>query len=224
MANIKKQTAEKKTKVISAEMPVYDIKGVKTSEIKIPASILNADVNMRLLAQYERVYQANQRQGNASAKTRGEVSGSTKKIYRQKGTGNARHGSRKAPIFVGGGVVFGPLPHNFDLSLNKKQIQKSLAMALHVKQEEKALVGFVVEVMELKKTKEIANLLKKIKIARNTMLILPEVAAKEIVFAARNIPFVTIHSAHTVNAHDVMRSHFIIFVGDTLEKIAKRLA
>jgi len=78
--------------------------------------------------------------------------------------------------------------------------------------------------MELKKTKDFALLLEKVKIARNTILILPEVVAKDIVFAARNIPFVTIHSAHTVNAHNVMKSHFIIFVGDTLEKIAKRVA
>src|SRR5207248_616028 len=96
-----------------------------SGKVSLPKEIFAETVNKKLLAQAVRVYLANKRQGNASTKTRGEVEGSTRKIYRQKGTGNARHGSIRAPIFVKGGIVHGPRPRDFSLGLSKKMRRKA---------------------------------------------------------------------------------------------------
>src|SRR3989344_1755133 len=98
----------KKTSGLSAD--VYNTAGKNVSKVNLPKTNFGAKINDGLMAQAVRVYLANQRMGTASTKTRSEVKGSTRKIWRQKGTGRARHGSKKAPIFVGGGVAFGPRP------------------------------------------------------------------------------------------------------------------
>ena len=128
----KKLTTPKKKKV-NLTIPVYDLDGKEKSTLEVAKEIFGIESNPKLIAQYVRVYHANQRQGTSSTKTRGEVRGSTRKIYRQKGTGKARHGDIKAPIFVGGGVVGGPQPGKHSLKLNKKQIKKSLFTALSLK-------------------------------------------------------------------------------------------
>src|SRR3972149_4980450 len=126
---VKKVTSVKKTvkavKAVKATVTeeVDSAKGIRTSvvgldgksagSITLPQALNNAKINRQLMAQAVRVYLANQRVGNASTKTRGEVEGSTRKIYKQKGTGRARHGAIRAPIFVGGGVVFGPQPPEY---------------------------------------------------------------------------------------------------------------
>src|SRR3989338_9847754 len=107
----------------------------------MPKEIFAVEASPRLLAQYVRVYLANRRQGTASAKTRAEVKGSTRKIYKQKGTGKARHGDIKAPIFIGGGVVGGPIPRDFSLKFNKKQKRKVLFYALTLKLKQKDIFG-----------------------------------------------------------------------------------
>ncbi len=109
---------------------VTDVHGKRAGSITLPAELFAAKVNKKLLAQSVRVYLSRQRTGNASTKTRGEVEGSTRKIYRQKGTGRARHGAIRAPIFRGGGIVFGPRPRDFSLSIPKKMQRLALASAL----------------------------------------------------------------------------------------------
>ncbi|MEK7118974.1 MAG: 50S ribosomal protein L4, partial [Patescibacteria group bacterium] len=109
---------------------VIGVDGKAKGTMTLPKELFSAKVNAKLLATAVRVYRANQRKGNASTKTRGEVEGSTKKIYRQKGTGRARHGGIRAPIFVGGGIAFGPRPRDYSLSLPKKMRRIALASAL----------------------------------------------------------------------------------------------
>src|SRR5882724_11511103 len=151
MAQAKKKTTEEKVKkeatdVVSKSdkktlaLDVYGLDGKVAEKVTVPAAIFGEKVNKTLLAQAVRVYLANKRQGNASTKTRGEVDGSTRKIYRQKGTGKARHGSVRAPIFVHGGVVFGPKPRDFSLSLPKKMKRKALFSALSAKLQGKELI------------------------------------------------------------------------------------
>jgi large subunit ribosomal protein L4 len=115
----------------------------KEKIIDFPKEMFESIENKPLLAQAVRVYLANQRQGNASTKTRGEVHGTTKKVYKQKGTGRARHGAKKAPIFVGGGIAGGPKPRDYSLKLNKQQKKIALICALTLKRNEKKL--FVLE-------------------------------------------------------------------------------
>lgn len=223
MAETKEKKPAKEKKVTSGEIPVFDVEGTQVSTMKVPAGVINADENIKLIAQYERVYQANQRKGMASAKTRGQVSGSTKKIYKQKGTGNARHGSRKAPIFVGGGIVFGPIPHDYSLQLNKKQVQKALAAALHIKYTDKKLAAMVKESIDMKKTKDVALFLKNTGMTRKTLLVLPE-KAEGFMMSARNIPSLMLRSVSTLNAHDVLEAHSVFFIDETLSIVGKRLA
>ncbi|OGK53587.1 50S ribosomal protein L4 [Candidatus Roizmanbacteria bacterium RIFCSPLOWO2_01_FULL_45_11] len=111
-------------------VPVVGIDGTQKGTISLPASIFSVTASEQLIAQSVRVYQANQRQGGAKVKTRGDVAGSRRKIWRQKGTGRARHGDRYAPIFVGGGIAHGPVPRDFSLSMSKKMRRKALSAVL----------------------------------------------------------------------------------------------
>src|SRR3989344_6029979 len=133
VARVRVSSASKTTKKGSLFAPVYDLKGAKSGTLALPKEVFGTKVNNSLMAQAVRVYLANQRQGNATTKTRGEVQGSSKKIYRQKGTGRARHGSLRAPIFVKGGIVFGPKPRDFSLDLPKKMKRKALFSSLSAK-------------------------------------------------------------------------------------------
>jgi len=123
-----------------------------------------------LFSQYMRVYGIRSRQGNASTKTRSEVRGTTKKIYKQKGTGRARHGDNKAPIFVGGGVVGGPRPHEYEAFLNKRVNKKSTYMAL-LNRVRSGNVSIVSSISQQKKTKEVFLLLKKNKLSSKKLLV-----------------------------------------------------
>src|SRR3989338_10897476 len=122
MVTIKKTTTVKKT---SPSLVIYNIEGKEEKTIELPKDIFSVSANPSLLAQAVRVYLVNQRQGNVKVKTRSEVIGSTRKIYRQKGTGKARHGAIKAPIFVGGGVAHGPKQKDYNLKFNKKMRKKA---------------------------------------------------------------------------------------------------
>src|SRR5258708_225116 len=128
--SVSKKTEKKYTPV---SVDVIGVDGKVSGKVSLPGEMFGEKVNKTLLAQAVRVYLANQRQGNASTKTRGEVDGSTAKIYRQKGTGRARHGSKRAPIFVKGGLVFGPKPRDFSLALPQKMKRKALFGALSAK-------------------------------------------------------------------------------------------
>ena len=151
-----------KSPVSKLTVSVYGMDGKSSGTVTLPKEIFGEVVNKKLLAQAVRVYMANKRQGNASTKTRGEVEGSTRKIYRQKGTGNARHGSIRAPIFVKGGIVHGPKPRDFGLDLSKKMRRKALFSALSAKLQDgdvKVVSGF--EKMT-PKTKQFVSVLGKI--------------------------------------------------------------
>jgi large subunit ribosomal protein L4 len=113
-------TSKKQTKQKDATARVVSPAG-SVKEASLTSPLFNAEVNLSMLAQYIRVYMANARQGTASTKDRSQIIGTTKKVYKQKGTGNARHGSMKAPIYVGGGVAGGPKPRDYSLGLSKKQ-------------------------------------------------------------------------------------------------------
>ncbi|MGH9858113.1 MAG: 50S ribosomal protein L4, partial [Acidobacteriota bacterium] len=164
---VEKKTADKAVKpeadkkmYAAVNVNVLGLDGKVIGKMSLPGEIFGEKVNKALLAQAVRVYLANQRQGNASTKTRGEVDGSTRKIYRQKGTGRARHGSLRAPIFVKGGIVFGPKPRDFSLSMPQKMKRKALFSALSAKiQDQQLTVMSGLEDMK-PKTKAFVALLK----------------------------------------------------------------
>lgn len=200
-------------------MKVYDIDGKEKKEIELPKSIFKADVNPKLLAQYVKVYLANQRQGTAATKTRGEVIGSTRKIYRQKGTGRARHGSIKAPIFVGGGVAHGVKPRDYSLKINKKQKRKALFGALTMKFKNKQIFGLIDDSMNIKiRTKTFADFLRKTNMINlRNLLIFPKLQRNNLLLASRNIKNVDLVDVRTLNPFQVLKSKNIIFIEGSLK-------
>ena len=215
------KTADAKTEISKGtiQIPLYNAEAKVEKNIDLQKDIFAEEENPSLIAQYVRVYMANQRQGSASTKLRSEVIGSTRKIYRQKGTGNARHGSKKAPIFVGGGVTFGPKPRDFSLKMNSKQKRKALFSALSMRVKEGAISGFVNEILDVGiKTKTMSNLLKSLNFQdQKVLVVIPKGEKNGFVLSLRNIPGVEVVSASTINPYQVLANKSILFVESALE-------
>ncbi|MFH0750081.1 MAG: 50S ribosomal protein L4 [Candidatus Gottesmanbacteria bacterium] len=230
MATAKKTIVKKKITAIkkpvakdSAHIPVYAITGEKTGTMTAPVSIFNGKINMQLIAQAVRVYLANQREGSAATKTRGQVEGSTRKIYKQKGTGRARHGGIRAPIFVGGGIVFGPHPRSYYLHLPQSMKNAALKSALSLKLKENAIFALSdVETMK-PKTKIVASCFDKIGAKRSILLIVSDMKGN-LMRAARNIENVYVEPAQNVTAYHVAMSQKIIITKEAMKQMEKRLA
>lgn len=201
-------------KTIGMTIPVLNMEGKQSSTTAVSKEIFSTEASDKLLAQYVRVYLANQRQGNAATKTRAEVRGSTRKIYRQKGTGRARHGAKSAPIFVGGGVAFGPQPKDYSLKLNKKQRRKAFFYALSLRFKEGNVIGLVDKSLEIEpKTKTFLTFLKGSQLVdKKILLVLPEGKKNSLVLAARNVPRVTLTDARSINTYEVLNNEKIVFV------------
>lgn len=205
--------------------PVYDVKGKLVGKVGLPSEIFGVEPNNKLISQAVRVYLANQRLGTASTKTRGEVRGSTRKIQRQKGTGRARHGSIRAPIFVHGGIVFGPKPRDYSLKLPKKMRRLALFSALSSKAtlgEIKVLKGFEKIKPKTKlMAKVIENLNSKLK-NEKILLVLPNLKDFESLYkASRNIEEMQVILAASLNTYQVLDNKMILLVKDAIDVIKK---
>lgn len=218
----KKPAAKKESKAVKGlSIKMFALDGAEKEPVQVSEEIFGQKENKALIAQYIRVYLQNQRMGTANAKTRGEVIGSTRKIYRQKGTGGARHGSNKANIFRGGGVTFGPTPRDYSLDMNKKQKKQALFISLSMKMKENAIVGLEGSSLEIKpKTKDVSAFLKSLKIdTKKVLVVLPAVTKNGLMLSARNIPNVEITQSSTVNPYAVLNNKHIVFVGDALKTL-----
>lgn len=212
---------EPKTKITSAKagllVPVFDITGRAQGTISLPKEIFGTKPNKALLAQVLRVYFANQSRHTASTKTRGEVRGGGAKPWKQKGTGRARAGTRRSPLWVGGGTTFGPKPTKAKLALPKKMRRKALISALSQKNIDgaiKVIANF--EKME-PKTKIAANLLKRLVISGKTTFVLED-SKLNVKLAVRNIPNTTIEKADNLNAYKVITCQNLLFEKGAIEK------
>lgn len=216
MVTTKKTTIIKKT---SPSLVVYNIEGKEEKTVELPKEIFSVSANPKLLALAVRVYLINQRQGNVSVKTRGEVIGSTRKIYRQKGTGKARHGAIKAPIFVGGGVAHGPKQKDYNLKFNKKEKKIALFAALSAKLKEKKIFGLENKALTIEpKTKIFVNFLEKLLLLdKNNLIVLLKMEKNNLILAMRNIPGISFIDARSLNPYLVLKSNNIIFIENSLE-------
>jgi large subunit ribosomal protein L4 len=196
---------------------LYNLKGENAGKVELPKSLFGGVVSARLMAQAVRVFLANQRQSGAKVKTRGEVARSTRKIYRQKGTGRARHGSKGAPIFVGGGVAHGPTgEQNYRLAMSKKMRKAALRSALTSKLKKKE-IWVVTELDKVRgKTKEIEGLLASLKITGKVSLVLPKKWEK-VERAARNIRGVKLLLVKQLNTYAVLNGGKLIWAKESLE-------
>ncbi|MDO8608958.1 MAG: 50S ribosomal protein L4 [bacterium] len=206
-------------------MKVFDIFGKEEKSLELPKEIFDIKTDLKLISQYIRVFLTNQRQGNASTKTRGEVMGSTRKIYRQKGTGNARHGDIKAPIFVGGGIVGGPRTHDYNLKMNKKQKQIAFYSALTLKFKEQNIFGLQLGTIKDLKTKIIAQFLKTVKADNGSVIfVLPKLERNNFVLSARNLKKVSLCDVSTLNPYEIVKTNKLFFVDDALLIMSKKFS
>lgn len=216
---------ETKEAAVSLKVAVVGVDGAAKGTMSLPVEVFGAKPNKTLIAQAVRVYLANQRQGTASTKTRGEVTGSTRKIYRQKGTGRARHGALKAPLFVGGGVAMGPKPHDFSLAFPQKMRRKALISALS----EKAQSGMikVIDGEFSGKTKEVAKLMKALEVTHkgkvNKVLLVVD-RNENAKRGAHNIGGLEIESFETLSTYGVVVNKNVVFLKNAVDELAKRIA
>jgi len=234
MATVKKSTIAKKpaapkkaavteTKTDKQSLPVFDVTGAKSGTVAAPAVLFGGVVNMQLIALAVRVYLANQREGSAATKTRGKVEGSTRKIYKQKGTGRARHGAIRAPIFVGGGIVFGPQPRDYTLHFPQSMKNAAIKSALALKLKEEKIVVIEDGKMTKPSTKTIAAAFEKIGATRSVLFVVDDMHT-DLVKSARNICCLTVEPAKNVTTYEVFTSHRVIMTKEALKQLEKRLA
>lgn len=200
---------------------VIDTSGKKIKEVKASDEIFAVPLKEHLL--YEAVinYRANQRQGTASTKTRGEVRGGGRKPWRQKGTGRARAGSTRSPIWKGGGTTFGPKPRDYSYSLPKKAKRIALKSVLSMKLAEKQLL--IVDAFKLKepKTKEFMALIKNLKL--DSALIVDQHDNKNLFLAARNIPKTKVIDVSQVTVYDVLNHNWLVLTKKAFDSLTERL-
>lgn len=201
---------------------VYNTSGRKTGRVTLPKEIFGMKPKEKLMAQAVRVYLSNQRQGGAKTKTRSERRGSTRKIYRQKGTGRARHGSIRAPIFVKGGRAHGPTGmENFKLKLSRKMRRRALFSALSAKLTEKKIL--VITGLEKIKpyTREMVKVFKnfKFRVSKEKIsLVIPE-ALENISRASNNIEKVKLLQARDLNTYQVLDSERLVILKPSIKVI-----
>jgi len=197
----------------------YDQSGKEVGQTRLPSEIFDVKVNPDLVHQVVVSQMANKRTVIASTKDRAQVRGGGKKPWRQKGTGRARHGSRRSPIWKGGGVTFGPTKErNFEKKINKKMKRKALLMVLSAKVKNNFLLVLEKLALEKPKTKIMAEVYKNLPVKGSSLLILPGLE-KDIVRAARNIPNTATVEARNLNALDLLSFKYLIMPKEAIKVI-----
>ena len=196
---------------------LYNIKGEVVGDIEIADEIFGIDINEAVVHQAVVTYLSNQRQGTQSAKTRAEVSGGGKKPWRQKGTGRARVGSSRNPVWRHGGVAFAPKPRDYSKSLNKKMKRLAMKSVFSSKAAEKELYVLDELSFEAPKTKEMAAVLSNLKIGRTLLVI--DGNDINIIKSASNIPTMNCVDVGTLNVYEMLKYDNLLLTKDSLEKI-----
>jgi large subunit ribosomal protein L4 len=199
------------------QAPVYNLAGEVVTNIEISDRVFGVPFNEALVHQSVLRQQANARQGNASTKTRGNVSGSTKKLYAQKGTGSARAGSIKSPLRRGGGIVFGPHPRDYHQAMPKSMRRLALRCVLSAKLEDGELK--ILESLKLDeiKTKKMAAILDAMKVDTTT-LVVTSAADVNLVKSARNLPGIKTLPANLLNVVDIISHRTLLMEVDAVRK------
>lgn len=200
------------------KIPVHNVSGSTVDEIELDDGLFDVPFRQGVVHQSVTRLLANRRQGTAATKTRGEVSGSTRKLYAQKGTGRARRGSIKSPLLRGGGIVFGPSPRSYRQRMPRKMRRLAFACALSFKVREGSL--WVVDDIgwDAPRTKDVAALLASIGKASSVLIVVPE-TQPVLSLSARNVQGATVRQCAVVSTLDVMTSDRLIVTVPALRKI-----
>ena len=200
-----------------ANVTVYNMEGNEVGTMELNDAVFGVEINEHLVHLAVVRQLANKRQGTQKAKTRSEVSGGGRKPWRQKGTGHARQGSIRAPQWTGGGVVFAPVPRDYEVKMNKKERRAALKSALTSKVQDNKLV--VVDSLALAevKTKEMQRVLTNLKAEK--ALVITAADDKNVVLSARNIADVQTATVSTMNVYDVMKHNTVVVTKDAVASI-----
>ncbi len=207
------------------KVDVLNIQGEKTGRaVELPENIFGVEPNEHAVYLSVKQYLANQRQGTHKAKERGEIAGSTRKLKRQKGTGTARAGDIKNPLFRGGGRVFGPRPRNYSFRLNRKLKRLARKSALS----SKANAGQIIVVedfsFESPRTKEYINILNSLQVNGRRSLLVTADFEKEVYLSSRNLQESSVTRANDLNVYDILHAQALVLSEGAVEKIKEALA
>ena len=204
------------------KIAIKNLEGKNQGELEVKFEMIENGRGTQAVHDAVTAYRAAQRSGTACTKTAGEVQGSNKKPWKQKGTGRARAGSVRSPLWAGGGVVFGPKPRDFSKTISKKTKQLALRKALS----ERIKLGDVIIVDDLKlsspKTKDFSNIIDKLELQGTTLIV--AAADKNLTLASRNISYVTMTTGDLLNTYDILRPDKLLFTKSAFEKVEARLS
>ena len=200
------------------QVDILNIQGAKTGRtIELPEEIFGVEPNTHVVYLAVKQYLAAQRQGTHKVKTRAEANGSSKKLHKQKGTGGARKGNLRSPIYKGGGSIFGPKPHLYDFKLNRKVKDLAKISALSAKAKENAIVIVEDITMDAPKSSQFAGILKNLQVSdKKTLFVLPEYN-DNVYMSLRNIPGIQGSLLSDLNTYDIVNAKVLVFT----ESVAK---
>ncbi len=205
------------------KVAIYNINGQQVGDIELKEEVFGIEPNKHVLHQAVVLQLASRRLGTASTKTRAEVRGGGRKPWRQKGTGRARHGSTRSPIWTGGGITFGPKPRKYGFSIPKKVRRLALKSALS----SKVLAGEIIVLDDLSieqpKTKDMAKILDNLKVADKALVVTAD-SNENVEKSARNIPGVKPLSASGLNVYDILKYGKLVITKDAVAKVEEVLA
>jgi large subunit ribosomal protein L4 len=201
-----------------AELNIISKENKSVGKVDLPDDIFGVDVNRGLLHEVVLNHLANKRQGCASTKTRGLVRGGGRKPYRQKGSGRARAGSNRSPLWKGGGTVFGPHPRDYSYKLPKKMKWAALSSALSVKLNDEEVVVVNEIALNGPKTKEVRGLLKGLNLEKDVLIIVPD-RDEQLERAARNLPGVSVSRVSELNVYSVLAHEKLLITREAVEKM-----
>ena len=210
------------TKEVNTRIPVHDLNGKVVDNIQLDKKLFDGRVNTALLYEVKKMYEANTRKGTASTKTRAAVSGGGVKPWRQKGTGRARVGSSRNPLWRHGGVAFGPKPRSFKYSMPKKAVRNALLSSLNVRLAEQMIKAIVKIEFAKPKTKEAKSILDNLKVEGKTLVVVDAIT-DSVKRSFRNLPQADLKEGRNINARDVLLNDSVIVEKEALEKLAERL-
>ncbi len=203
------------------KVDVLDIKGNKVEELALEKSVFGCEVNEALIAQYIHVYRTNQRQGTVKTKTRGEVSGGGVKPWKQKGTGRARHGSTRSPIWVGGGASHGPQPKDWSLKISKKMRKATMQSVLSMRFNEGLIKALEAISITKPSTKYIKEIIETLDLTGKTLFVLAK-GDKNILKSIANITSASVYEMDNLNAFELISAKNIVFEKEALVNLQKK--
>jgi len=201
---------------MTMQVDVFDIKGQKTGRtVELPADIFGIEPNDHVIYLAVKQYLAQGRQGTHKVKTRAEVQGASRKLHKQKGTGGARKGNIRNPLYKGGGTIFGPKPHAYDFKLNRKVKDLAKMSALSYKAKDNAIMVIEDVNMDTPKTKQVAAIMNSLNLSdKKTLIVLPEYN-DNLYLSTRNIPNITSSLMADINTYEIMNADVLIITENT---------